>query len=116
MTVIVTPTADNGSAYIVLASFTETLSDGSVVDVTPESVVWSLTDVNGNIINGRDDVSLTPATTVAAVCYGDDILLDDGEERRITFDCVYNSVEFGSNLPLSKQASFQIDKRFQEEV
>ena len=115
MTVIKTK-AENGSTFIVLASFTETLTDGTVAEVIPISVVWSLTDINGQIINSRDDVVLTPAATVAAVCNGNDLLLSDGAERRITFDAVYNSVEFGSSLPLHQQASFKIDNSFVEEA
>ncbi len=110
MQIILSPTADNGSTYIVLAEFTETLSDGTIVDVIPSSIKWSLTDKNREEINGRTDVPIEPpAQKVAAVCYGDDILLSDGEERQITFNCVYNSLEFGNNLPLQKTASFLID-------
>jgi hypothetical protein len=112
MTTIIKPKADNGSTYILKVDFTD--ADGTAV--TPNTVVWSLTDVNGNIINGRDDVELTPDTTVYIVMSGDDLLLEDGDERRCTVDAVYNSTTYGNNLPLVEQAIFEIDERFVEEV
>jgi hypothetical protein len=47
---------------------------------------------------------------------GDDLLLEDGDERRCTVDAVYNSSTYGNNLPLVEQAIFEIDERVVEEV
>ena len=111
MDIIKTPEAVNGSTYIIQASFTD--EDG--IAVVPESIVWSLTDINGNIINSRDDVSITPGSEVDIILSGDDLLVFDGLERIITIEAVYESAISIDPLPLVQQAKFTIDE-FANEV
>jgi hypothetical protein len=111
MQIISSPNAKNGSTYIVLADFTDEVD----VAVVPNTIQWSLTDINGTIINNRDDVSVTPASSISIVLEGDDILVTDGLERLITIEAVYNSATYGNDLPLVDQAKFTIDE-FTNEV
>ena len=112
MTTINTPKAESGSTYIAVCSFTEA---GTGDAITPNSVVWSLTDGNGNIINSRDDVSITPDTTINIVMSGDDLLRSDGTVRKLTIDAVYDSATYGAGLPLVEQAVFYIND-FTDEI
>lgn len=105
MQIILSPVAKNNSTYIVLADFTD--EDGNAV--VPNTIQYSLTDQNGKIINSRDDVSVTPASSISIVLSGDDILVTDGLTRLVTIEAVYNSATYGNNLPLVDQAQFTID-------
>lgn len=102
---IISTTAKNGSTYIVQADFTD--EDGAAV--VPNTIQYSLTDQNGKIINSRDDVSVTPASSISIVLSGDDILVSDGLTRLVTIEAVYNSATHGNDLPLVDQAKFTID-------
>ena len=98
--------ADEESTYIVTAAFTD--ADGETV--TPTTVVWDLTDTKGNIINEREDVVVTPASSVNIVLTGDDLAIDEaGDEvsRIITVKAVYNS-DYGTGLYLKKAAIFTL--------
>lgn len=61
--------AKDKSTYIVTASFKDEAGDA----VVPNSITWTLTDINGNVINSREDVTVTtPAASV-------DIVLSDND-------------------------------------
>lgn len=96
------------STGVITAEFTD--EDGA--DLVPSSVVWSLTDAAGSVINSRDQVSITPASTINIVLSGNDLAISGGfdgtaEERRVTVEAVYNST-YGSSLPLKDSAIFWI--------
>jgi hypothetical protein len=99
--------ATEESTYIVTAAFTD--ADDSAV--TPTSVTWTLTDTRGNIINTREDVVVTPASTITIVLTGDDLGMDEiGDEakRIITVNAVYTSVTYGAGLYLKGAAIFTV--------
>lgn len=95
--------ANDQSTYIVTATFT----DAAAAAVTPDSVVWSLTDAAGTVINSRTAVSATPGSSVAIVLSGGDLDYSDGAIRILTVYAVYDSTE-GDNLPLREEAYFGI--------
>ena len=107
MATTLTVTASEEGTYIVEAAFTN--SDGDAV--TPETVTWTLTDLEGTVINSREDESITPASTVSIVLSGDDLALDVGVSywREVTVEATYNSAEYGNNLPLKGVARFEIE-------
>lgn len=84
--------------------------DGSAV--TPVSATWTLTDVDGTVINSRSSVSLTPAASMDVVLYGSDLAFQTGEsgtvKRVLTIETTYNS-DAGSNLPHKDQATFDLE-------
>jgi hypothetical protein len=96
--------AVDGSTYIITATFTD--EDGN--SVTPNTLTWSLRNGAGNIVNEREDVSVTPAASVEVVLSGDDLLYSDGHARYFTLSGTYDS-DAGTGLPLRAEAYFLID-------
>lgn len=91
--------------YIITASFTD--EDGEAV--VPDAVAWTLTDRLGNVINDREDVVFTPATSVEIVLTGDDLAIGTrGSLRIVTIEGTYDS-DAGSGLHLKDEVRFQID-------
>ena len=96
------------STYIVHITFID--ADGTLV--VPNSVNWDLKNSSGRIINSRDNVSVTPASTIDIVLSGDDLAIGEtGDKvRYLVGRAVYNSVAYGNNLPLRFTAKFVIDE------
>jgi len=108
--VTLTTHAKKGSTYIVTASFTD--EDGD--PVIPDSVTWTLTNpIGGAVINSREDVAETPATSVDILLHGDDLELLSNETnqavRKLTVSAIYDSV-LASDLPLIGSTRIIIDE------
>lgn len=75
----------------------------------PKTIAWTLTDNDGIVINGRDQIPITPASPLYVVLSGDDLSLPSGEDeiRRLTVEAVYDST-FGNDLPLKESAVFGV--------
>lgn len=99
--------AGEESTYIVTAVF----SDADGTTVVPVSASWSLRDSNHNIVNSRQDVSITPATTITVVLSGDDLVYTPITKgtRVFTIKAVYNSSTYGNGLTLNDECTFEID-------
>lgn len=96
--------ADEESTYVVGATFTDEDGDSAV----PSSITWTLTDAAGNVINSRENVSITPAASINIVLSGDDLAIGtNGTSRRVTIKATYNS-SLGSGLPLTGECYFSI--------
>jgi hypothetical protein len=98
--------ANEESTYVLSVSFADENGD----PVTPNAgLTWSLTDLTGNVINAREDVALTPATSVTIVLSDADLALPDRSDplRVVTLEGTYNS-SLGNNLPLKDEARFKI--------
>ena len=108
MSIELTTHANEESTFKITASFTDAEGDA----VTPNTIKWTLTDIDGNVINSRSDVSETPATSIDIILSGDDLAFQSGEtyvaERILTIEATYNSTE-GTDLPLNEEAHFYID-------
>lgn len=98
------------STYTITISFTD--EDGN--SVIPSTMVWSLVDINGKIINEREEVSIdSPSTSETIVLTGDDLQILETEARRssvkrwIVLEGTYNS-DAGNNLHLRDQVQFPI--------
>lgn len=77
-------------------------------DVVPNSLVWSLYNEDGDIVNDKEDVEIeTPAATVTIAVYGDDLVYTDGRKRRVVVTGTYDST-LGSDLPLVGIAEFNL--------
>ena len=88
------------------ASFTN-LNDEPV---TPNTFKWTLSDLEGNIINNRSEVLVTPASTVWVLLKGDDLLINSSKNRRTftiqgTFELVLDGVTY-SNTPYTVEYEF----------
>ena len=106
MPTILRTRAKENSTYIVTVTFYD--EDGN--QVPPTAVQWSLTDKSGTVINGREDVVLSPAEEVEIVLYGADLAVGTptAAQRYLLVEASYNS-SLGSNLPLNEEALFFID-------
>lgn len=103
-------------------------SQDTPVAITPEvgSVTWCLTDKNGNIINSREDVPITSASSMTIVLSGDDLTISgsadkfeirDGViieqyERHVSVQGLVDTVigtETLDNTPVTKEFIFYIE-------
>jgi len=104
--------ADEESTYLVTAAFTDAAGDA----VTPNAntIKWTLSDMEGTVINSRNNVVIASATSVDIVLSGDDLALQTGEtgtvKRLLTVVAVYDSTE-GTDLPLNGEIIFLLDPR-----
>ena len=86
------------------ASFID--EDGDAI--MPELVLWTLSDIDGTVINSREDVSITPDTIVYIVLSDDDLVVSGSRSRVVTVKATYNST-YGSSLTLKAAATFDIE-------
>lgn len=109
-TMTMTLTADaevqEKSTLVITATFTD--EDGNSVAPNPY-LFWSLTDLEGNIINGRDSVYVAVSETIKIVLRGNDLALsaDKDEYRLVTVEGTYDSA-LGDNLPIKKSIKFLV--------
>lgn len=102
--ITVTP-AEKGTAKVTVASFT----DESGTSVTPTAITWTLTDRQGNVINSRTAVSVTPASSVSFLLTGNDLAISNNIRHRvITIAATYDST-LGTGLTAREQAFFTIE-------
>jgi hypothetical protein len=109
MPVSISTVADEKSTYIITCDFADELGAATV----PDSIVWSLTDNDGTVINSLNQISETPAASVDVVLSGDDLQILTGESaniviRRFTVEWTYTS-DAGSNLPGKVEAYFPLE-------
>jgi hypothetical protein len=107
--------AKRNKTFIITISFTD--SEGN--PVAPNVATWTLKDINGNVINNREDVDiLNPLQVEEIVLSGDDLgppTIDPPEEyfdsnRRIfSVDAEYDSITYGNDLPFGERAEFEIE-------
>ena len=93
--------------YHIVAAFTD--EDGT--DVAPTAITWTLSDTDGNIINGRSAVAVAvPATSNTITLAGTDLSVVSGQslERLFLIEWTYNS-SYGTGLSDKEQATFMID-------
>jgi hypothetical protein len=97
------------STYVITASFLD--EDGSTVVPNVGTVTWTLTDLDGTVINSRSAVAIASASTITIVLQGDDLALQNIEDsgvRKVLVQAQYDS-SIGSNLPLNDEVQFTID-------
>ena len=83
--------------------------NGDLVD--PTTLMWTLTDLKGNVVNNREDVSISsPSSSEDVVLSGDDLQITDalGRDRMFVVEGTYSS-DLGTGLPLKEWAYFSID-------
>lgn len=78
--------------------------------ITPSAIVWSLTDGDGNVLNERDELPVTPtANTITIVLSGDDLAMPAGDDgrRQVVIRAVYDG-NLGDDLPITGLIEFTI--------
>lgn len=92
---------------------TATVTDASGTAVNPTTMLWTLTDLDGVVINEKEDeVITTPTSSEDIVLSGDD-LPTSGLDRRLILltKGTYTSTE-GSGLPFNDEVEFWVvDKK-----
>jgi len=94
---------------VIVCAFTD--EDGDIV--VPDSVKWTITDNNDNIINEREQIDVAPlGTAITITIFGDDLKLSDYEvgeyaDRYIVIEGTYTS-DLGVGLPTTEHAFFQV--------
>jgi len=90
------------------AKVTVTFTDETGASVSPSAVTWTLTDRSGNVVNSRQDVSVTPGASVSFALSGNDLAITGNDAQRVLLiEATYNS-SLGTGLPLKAQAFFTI--------
>jgi len=95
------PSVKDKGSFVERVDFLDDVGDPT----TPLSASWTLTDGNGNTINQRQDVAITPLSPTAYIeVYGDDLDYDEAGTRAdntriIVVSFTYLSALTGSVLP-----------------
>lgn len=109
MPVKLTTLANERSTYGIEVTFLD--EDGDLVTPVASSVTWTLTDGLGTVVNSRENVAITSASTITIVLSGADLAVDSslyqGRDRKLIIKASYNS-DLGSGLPLRDEVSFRI--------
>ena len=84
VTILDTNASEEGTYAIDDIQFLD--SQDPPVAITPEasSVTWCLTDKNGTIINSREDVAITSASSMTIVLSGDDLAISGNADKYVT--------------------------------
>ena len=85
--------------------------DESGNSVAPDVMAWTLTDLDGSVMNSKTNVSISsPSSEESILLQGDDLAIDgnDPVQRLITAQGTYTSAELGAGLPLIDQSEFTI--------
>lgn len=109
MPATLTTHAKEESTYVITVSFT----DEDEVAVIPATIVWTLTNTAGTVVNLRSDVAVAiPAASIDIVLKGNDLQLLTGEVnqgiRTFTVEATYDSA-LGLGLPLKASVRFIVD-------
>lgn len=111
MASILSTKAKEESTYIITATFTD--EDGN--SVTPTSLSWTLTNIDGTVMNSRSAVSISTASlsgSMNIVLSGEDLSMESTsstETRIFTVEGTYNS-SLGTGLPIKDNIKFKIEQ------
>ena len=99
--------APEEGTYSIKTTFKD--EEGSLT--TPTAINWWLSDMNGDIINGRSEVSAEPANPFYLTLSGPDlqmnVIKNDFDFRMVTYRGTYNSNR-GSNLAFTHAVMFKL--------
>ena len=94
---------NEGTSTILTVACTDELKAAT----TPTSATWTLKNQGGEIVNLREDVVMTPSTSMTIVLLAADLSMADGNVRFVRVSAVYDSVN-GSGLTIEEQAQISI--------
>lgn len=100
-----TDAKENGT-YLVTASFTDEAGE----NVVPQSIIWTLKDSTGAVVNSREDISVTPAETITILLSGADLYVGTRKYMRLTLTLTmtYNS-SYGMGLTSTEQVWIHVE-------
>lgn len=99
--------AKEQGTYIIVLEFTDTNDN----PYYPKTLKWSLTDIEGNAINSRDEVEVqNPLDTTTISLSGSDLAIGtNGHQRLLAVQATYDSSTYGNDLPLNCDILFTIE-------
>ena len=103
--------AVESGTYAVTMAFTD--DDG--IAVSPSTLLWTLTDLNGTVMNSRENVEISsPSTTATITLSGDDLKIINraAPERILLVHGTYSS-DLGVGLPIRESVIFVIEEFFE---
>jgi hypothetical protein len=80
--------------------------------MTPNLVTWTLTDADGNVVNGRDQVAIpNPGTQSVLYLQGDDLAILDGRPHELRVLAVEGTYDSGAqqDLPFTYAHLFWVE-------
>ena len=106
--VILTTNAEELDTYQITIEFTDLDGDA----VIPNAITYTLARYDGTVVNSREDVSLTPASSIDFILTGDDLqIFDDDKEdlyRYVHFEGNYT--DGSTTCYINRVARFEINK------
>lgn len=105
---VLTTVANEQSSYWIIIDFFD--DDGTNMSTTTLS--WTLTDLEGNIINSREDVNVAgPSYQETIELSGNDLAVDGNDiiQRIMTLEGTYESNTYGSDKPFKFQIKFPVE-------
>lgn len=108
MSVIKPIKAPEQSTVKVVVEFSDP-EDGSAI--TPATATWTLMDINGNVINSRSGVSLTPASSITLYLSGADLqIVDDTKSTELRLLAVEGTYNNGvAVVPIRQEFQFEVE-------
>lgn len=101
--------APEGGTFGIRCDFVEKTPEGNVPFAPKADPTWSLTDSNGQPVNGKTGVSIGAAQSITIVLKGADLALTGGSAKRyVLVEGLYDGI-LGNDLTVIKEVSFQID-------
>jgi hypothetical protein len=101
--------AKEGSTYWITIDF----YDEDQTPFIPATLFWKMTDMAGNVINGRDDIEIETglAESVTIELSGPDLRnnSDAIAARLVTFWGTYDSINYGNGKIFRQQVKLNID-------
>ena len=100
--------AGEESTLVITANFTDENGD----EVTPKTGFWTLSDLDGTVINDRTNIVIgSLASEIDVVLSGDDLALQSASDtgrRAFLIKATYDSA-LGNDLPLNEEVQFDIN-------
>ncbi len=97
-----------GSSHPIIMTFVDSVTREPI---TLTSVTWTLKNgPDGAIVNGRENVEVTPSSTIEIVLEPEDTQFEDGKNRVLFIDGVYDSSDFGTGMTLTYWEKFTVRK------
>jgi hypothetical protein len=109
LTTLTTEAMEEGSYFITVAFFDE---DGNAETPNADTIKWTLTDMDGTVINDRYNEAETSDTSIVIELEGDDLEIQSGEtapivRRRVTVLWEYDS-DLGNDKPAKAEVIFPL--------
>lgn len=106
--IVLTDVANEKSTYWVDVDFLDEYNAA----MAPDVCTWTLTDMQGNVINAREDVSIvTPETSETLEFVGNDLAVDGNDivNRLVSLEGTYTSDTHGADKPFLIQIQFPVE-------